>query len=154
MFEQLLAALVSIAESLKSIAASQAILAGTATPRPPAAADTAGKPAADAGKGKGKDKTTDKTPPAAAPTPAATAAATSGASAVDPTTLPEYQPIKEAVITLVNTGAPGKADVINILSSFGAKKAAEVPQDKWPALLAKLQASLDLVNGEGDDNFA
>lgn len=143
MFEQLLTAILSIAESLKAIAA--ALTNNTAPagdpPGPPPGATSAprGRKAAAA---------------AAAPAPAAAApAATPAAPAagpVDPSTLPEYAPIKAAVIELANSGAPGKAEAINILGRYKARKASEVPVDKWPELLLELQKALAIVNGTGE----
>lgn len=75
------------------------------------------------------------------------------AKPIDPVVLPSQpmvpvEELRQSVIKLGTSGAAGKAEVINILTKFGVKKATEAPPEVWGQIKEACDASMKLLEGE------
>lgn len=144
LFERAVAALESIAASLKEGKVVPGVVAA-----PAAAAPTETKPA----KGKGKTEPAPTSAPApAAPTPVYGQPAAPVADAPKAPAFP-YERLKKAVIDLAQIGPTGRDAAVKLLSDYGVKKADAAPPEKWPEMFEKAVAELTRLTND-ESNFA
>lgn len=123
-------------------------IAAPAAEDPPKAKRTKKEAAPAAQPGEPETRSTAPETPAAsteesAPSPETTAADAPTTEAVATATEPlTYAQVQAATIGLVKER--GRDVAIKVLGSFGAKKADQIPEDKWPDYLAAVEAETEI----------
>lgn len=149
MFERLVIAIELIATALTAIANNASGLTPPADAAAPAPAPSKRRTKAEIAADEAATKTDTKVD--AAPVNTTVVDAKPAAAPVTEAPAPafDYEVLKASVIELANSGAEGKAQAILILGSYGVRKAADAPADKWEEMNGKMQKALaELQNGD------